>query len=290
MLERSTDGTALLLPEGLLLGVVRASGVEHPGGMPQLPLPAPSHAPDHVAGCHDGVGQQDGGIQGALCCHQALEQLSPSEREPLLAHDVEGVETGVLAEELGTTPRALATRLSRARARLRVEYLLALRRVELPTASCKRVLLALSAAEKRQQRASGAGEHLLVCPPCAELSEPLVRRRRPVAVLWPFLGLDHVLRWLRRNVREHPAPMATAGVGAVAVAVWAVMALTGGEAPQPTLFIQGNSVYPSPQSAHGFLRRDGRRSAGSAGAVGGRSHRLLGGQLSRGPGLGRRPR
>lgn len=82
----------------------------------------------------------------------ALERLPALERRFLLAHDVEGVETAVLAERSGTTPGAVAVRLSRARARLRVEYLLALRRVELPTLGCRAALLAISAGDKRQQR------------------------------------------------------------------------------------------------------------------------------------------
>ncbi len=173
----------------------------------------------------------------------ALEQLPAEDREALLAHDADGIETKALAERAGTTPGAVAVRLSRARARLRVEYLLALRRVELPTASCKRVLLAISAGNKRQQRATAAGEHLLACEPCAALGEPLVRRRRPLAALWPFLGLDHVGRWLRRNAHQRPVPTATAGVATVAVAVWAAVALVGGE-PAPTLFVQAGSPVP----------------------------------------------
>lgn len=173
----------------------------------------------------------------------ALERLPEAEREPLLAHDVDGIEMKALAEHAGTTPGAMAVRLSRTRARLRVEYLLALRRVELPTRSCKRVLLAISAGDKRQQRSSAAGEHLLVCEPCAALSEPLLRRRRPLAALWPFLGLDHLARWLRRSGRQHPAPTAAAGVATVAVAVWAAVALVGDEAA-PTLFVQAGSSVP----------------------------------------------
>ena len=172
----------------------------------------------------------------------ALERLPGAERESLVAHDVEGVATAALAERSGTTPGAVAARLARARARLRVEYLVALRRVELPTESCKPVLLAISAGDKRKQRALGAGQHLLTCPECAGLGEPLVRRRRPLAALWPFLGLDHLARWLRRSAREHPAPTATAGVAVGALAVWAVVALTGGES-RPDLFVRtGSSV------------------------------------------------
>ena len=191
----------------------------------------------------------------------ALERLPGPERESLLAHDVEGVQTAALAERSGTTPGAVAARLARARARLRVEYLLALRRLELPTESCKPVLLAVSAGDKRKQRALGAGEHLLTCPECGGLSEPLVRRRRPLAALWPFLGLDHLVRWLRRSVREHPAPTAVAGVAAAAVGVWAVVAFTGGE-PPPELFVRARASIPlsgaEPMAPHAGMTVEAR--------------------------------
>ena len=174
----------------------------------------------------------------------ALQRLPAGDRQSLIAHDAEGVGTGALADRLGTTPAAMAVRLSRARARLRVEYLLALRRVELPKASCKRVLLAISAGDKRQQRSLGAGEHLLACPECAELSGPLVHRRRPLAVLWPFLGLDHFARWLRRTARQHPAPTAAASVAAGVLAIVAVIALPGRDPPRPALVVQAGSPIP----------------------------------------------
>ncbi len=172
----------------------------------------------------------------------ALARLPAQERESLVAHDVEGVDTAALAERLGTTPGAVATRLSRARARLRVEYLLALRRVELPSPMCKPVLLALSGGLKRDQRALGAGEHLIKCPTCSALSDPLVERRRPLAVLWPLLGLDHLFRWLRRTARAHPAPAAAAT--AVTVAVLAVVVLQPDEPPPPTLIVRATRPIP----------------------------------------------
>ncbi len=191
----------------------------------------------------------------------ALERLPPAVREPLMAHDVEGVATKALADRLGTTPAAMAVRLTRARARLRVEYLLALRRAQLPTASCKRVLLAISAGDRRQQRASGAGEHLLACPRCAALSEPLVHRRRPLAALWPFLGLDHLVRWLRRSARGHPATAAVTGVAVAALAVFAVVAFQGGD-PQPALFVQAGSSIPlsgtEPMAPYGGMTVEAR--------------------------------
>ncbi len=108
----------------------------------------------------------------------AMAQLSPLERQFLVAHEVEGVETSTLAERTGASPGSVSVRLSRARANLRMEYLLALRRVDLPTPLCKPVLRALSTGDKRRQRQLDVGEHLLVCPSCA-LPTPGRRPSRP---------------------------------------------------------------------------------------------------------------
>src|SRR5215212_3517999 len=82
----------------------------------------------------------------------ALARLSDREREGLLAHEVEGRGTAALASEWGSTPGAVAAQLNRARAKLRVEYLLDVNRTAPPTARCRPVLLALSAGEGRRQR------------------------------------------------------------------------------------------------------------------------------------------
>ena len=71
-------------------------------------------------------------------------RLSERERETLLAHEVAGQDTRSLAGELGSTAGAVAAQLNRTRARLRVEYLLALDQAEPPTDRCRPVLLALS--------------------------------------------------------------------------------------------------------------------------------------------------
>ena len=86
---------------------------------------------------------------------------------------------------LGSTAGAVAAQLNRTRARLRVEYLLALEQTEPPTDRCRPVLLALSGGDRRRQREVDAARHLLDCDLCARLSEPLTgrgqqpRRRRP---------------------------------------------------------------------------------------------------------------
>jgi serine/threonine-protein kinase RsbT len=107
---------------------------------------------------------------------QALQRLDDRERRILLAHEVTGASTRALAEEAGSTAGAVAAQLSRARARLRVEYVLALENVEAPTEQCRPVLLALSIADRRRQREVGAAQHLLECELCSRLSEPLLAR------------------------------------------------------------------------------------------------------------------
>lgn len=107
---------------------------------------------------------------------QALARLSDRERATLLAHEVSGQDTRSLAAELGSTAGAVAAQLNRARARLRVEYLLASERVEPPTDRCRPVLLALSGGDRRRQREVDAARHLLECDLCARLSQPLLQR------------------------------------------------------------------------------------------------------------------
>ena len=112
----------------------------------------------------------------------ALAKLPEQDREALVAHEVEGTDTITLAASRDSTPGAVAAQLSRARAKLRVEYLLELEQAEPPTARCRPVLLALSAGDRRRQRDLDAGGHLLACGWCARLSEPLLDRRRTAAV------------------------------------------------------------------------------------------------------------
>lgn len=107
---------------------------------------------------------------------EALGRLSERERETLLAHEVTGEDTRTLAARTGSTAGAVAAQLNRTRARLRVEYLLALENAEPPTGQCRPVLLALSAGDRRRQREVDAAGHLLSCDLCARLCEPLLAR------------------------------------------------------------------------------------------------------------------
>ena len=67
----------------------------------------------------------------------AMGRLSPAEREILVAHEVRGTDTATLAAALDSTPGAVAGQLSRARARLRVEFLIAQKGNEPPTDRCR---------------------------------------------------------------------------------------------------------------------------------------------------------
>ncbi|HYP46715.1 MAG TPA: sigma-70 family RNA polymerase sigma factor [Propionibacteriaceae bacterium] len=109
----------------------------------------------------------------------ALARLSDLERDTLLAHEVSGRDTRSLGLELGVSAGAVAARLNRSRARLRVEYLLVLQDTEPPSDRCRPVLFALSGGDRRRQRELDAAQHLLECDLCAVLSEPLMQRAQP---------------------------------------------------------------------------------------------------------------
>ncbi|HST65342.1 MAG TPA: sigma factor-like helix-turn-helix DNA-binding protein, partial [Mycobacteriales bacterium] len=159
--------------------------------------------------------------------------LRAEDRDLLLEHEVEGVEVRKLAAEHGVPAGTVAARLARARARLRVEHLLALRRVTLPTARCRGVLDALSLGDRARQRTLRAAEHLMGCATCAGLAEPLLQRRRsltalaPVAVLLALPG--RVAAWIRAN----PVPATASGAVAVATAVVVAVVTHGSPPPAP---------------------------------------------------------
>ena len=108
---------------------------------------------------------------------EALRRLPADERELLVAHEVEGEATASLAADRGSTAGAVAAQLSRSRAKLRVEVLLAERAAEPPTDQCRPVLIALSSGDRRRQQRLDCAGHLLECDFCADLSPVLLDRR-----------------------------------------------------------------------------------------------------------------
>jgi serine/threonine-protein kinase RsbT len=163
---------------------------------------------------------------------RAMARLSPPDREMLISHEVHDVSTKELADGVGTTPGAIAVRLAAARAKLRVEYVLSLRREPPLPPRCRSVLVALSAGDRRRQVALDAEGHLETCDRCAALSEPLRERRRASAVLLPLVALRAVLERGAAAIRRHPGrSAATSAVVAVAVAA-AVVAAQGAAPPR----------------------------------------------------------
>jgi RNA polymerase sigma factor (sigma-70 family) len=115
-------------------------------------------------------------LEEAHAVRAALDRLSPADRHVLVGHELDGRPTSSLAEDVGSTAGAIATRLNRSRARLRVEYLLELSGAP-PTTDCRPVLLSLSCGDRRRQAELDVGYHLLDCDYCADLSASLFDRR-----------------------------------------------------------------------------------------------------------------
>jgi anti-sigma regulatory factor (Ser/Thr protein kinase) len=90
---------------------------------------------------------------------------------------VQGEDTRTLAAGQDSTPGAVAARLSRARASLRVEYLLAAEGIDPPTDRCRPVLRALSSGDRRRQRELDVSGHVLECPTCARVKNELFQHR-----------------------------------------------------------------------------------------------------------------
>lgn len=160
----------------------------------------------------------------------ALDRLTPEERSDVLAYyDNRSIPAGDAAQSRG----ALRVRMSRTRAKLRLEYLLAYRHLELRSPLCRRVLLAISSGDTRRQRELDAGQHLLSCDFCATLSEPLDRRSIALTAISIPGGLA---AWAIGKIRAHPVhAAATVTASSAVVAVAAVL---------------GPKVLTSPPPAH----------------------------------------
>lgn len=159
----------------------------------------------------------------ASALRAALASLSAEDRRLVCRKEVEGKELTALAKEFGSTAQALAARMARLRARLRVDYLLNLRRITLPTPRCRAVLVALSLGAGRRHAAS-TRDHLATCPTCADLAEIVEARRRPIAGILPVGPVLGWWAWLRRAVAKHPwqasvSAASVAGIVAIAIAI-----------------------------------------------------------------------
>ena len=190
----------------------------------------------------------------------ALADVPADQRGLLVAHILNDTPITALALEEGKSEGALAAQLARVRARLRLDYVLALRGTRLPTARCRPILLALSAGDTRRQEALRAGQHLLTCSTCSELAEPLLARRRALAAVLPWIGAGPLVGLIRRLWSHRPVQIATAATTAVAVAGTAVLvwgptpAATKSAAQSPPTTSSSATTSPSPSAA---ARRSG---------------------------------
>ena len=197
----------------------------------------------------------------------ALDKLSTRERAAVIAHEVEEVDTATMARRLGSTPGGVATQLARARAKLRVDYLLALRRGDPPSARCRPVLIALSAGDRRRQLALDAGGHLLECDFCAGFSDPLVHRSRALAGWLPFPAVGAAWSHLARQMKT---PMGQAAVATTAAATAGIVWVAASSSPQPSEKPAGPCpsahVQQTQKGKGGTLLIEGRRVAPQAAA------------------------
>ncbi len=152
---------------------------------------------------------------------EALAQLPDADRDLLLAHEVEGQDTGTMAATRGSTPGAVAARLNRARANLRVEYLLVEEGVDLPGDRCRAVLRALSLGDRRRQAELDVDRHVIGCPACTRVRARLFERRSdqgaPGAVRVPVARDADVVQ-ARQRGREVAAQVGFTGTDLTLIA------------------------------------------------------------------------
>lgn len=185
----------------------------------------------------------------AAALGRALAGLDAADRQVLVAHS-DGMSTAELAEREASTPGAIAARLARSRARLRLDYVLALRKARLPFPACRPVLLAISASDTRRQRALATADHLAQCPTCAELVPPLAQRRSTLAGIAtvPLVMLGAVGGKIAR-LSQQPAAQASAAVGVVGAVGTAAVIGAGGShhaAPRPVAAPPPVAASPAP--------------------------------------------
>lgn len=203
-----------------------------------------------------------------LALAEALSRLPEQQREDLVAHVVHERPLTDVSAGRRASPQAAAAQLSRTRARMRLDYVLALRKVELPTPQCRPVLLALSAGDHRRQRATGAHRHLLTCQTCAEVSPPLLSRERALAGVapWAAAGLlwDRFLWLMQRPKAQIATTGAVTAAGVLAGAIFLTPAAEDPVRPAPVasptsvspprgpLVTRADSLLPVPANLRGL--------------------------------------
>ncbi|CAN5507513.1 hypothetical protein BH10ACT1_BH10ACT1_11900 [soil metagenome] len=179
-----------------------------------LDLTAPDEADTHLV--HD---------EEAVQLRQVLEGFATGERRLIEAHHIDGEDIATLARRSGRSEMAVRLSLARARAKLRVDYVLAFNKVDLPSTRCRAVLLSLSSGDRRSQHRLEADEHLDRCPTCAALLQSATGQHRPA------VGLLALLAWRWKNLSVGRRSLT---IGAAASAAVAVVAIATAQRTSPS--------------------------------------------------------
>ena len=123
----------------------------------------------------------------AATMRRTLASMDEADRELLEAHHVHETSVAVLARRTGRSEMAVRLSLARARAKLRVDYVLAHQQAQPPTSRCRAVLVALSSGDRRAQKRLDVDDHLADCEMCSSLVEPATGKYRPAIALLPAL-------------------------------------------------------------------------------------------------------
>lgn len=160
---------------------------------------------------------------------RAIRHLAPADRDLLIRQYGDGEGAGNRS-----ISGVVAARLARARARLRVAYLLEHGQVALATPRCRAVLEALSAGDRRRQERLDAARHLSTCPTCSTYGEALAARRRALVGLNPlaWIAVASAAGW--RAARRQPVTLTTVAVTAAVVGTVGVVQLTASD-PVPRI-------------------------------------------------------
>jgi RNA polymerase sigma factor (sigma-70 family) len=176
----------------------------------------------------------------------AVQKLTNRERGAVMAHELAAKDMATVAEEMGSSEGSVAVQLSRARAKLRVDYLMALQRGSPPTSRCRSVLIAISAGDRRRQAALDVRNHLPDCQHCAALSDALIHRRRGLGALLPLGMITRARDYLAQHLQTAGGQVA-AGGATVAIVGIAALTLWNSDPPAArpaSLSVRGKPVGP----------------------------------------------
>ena len=191
--------------------------------------------------------------------HVLTQEEHSAVRRALTSLPAEDVE--LLADRYGTgevpertLPGSVVARLARARARLRLAYVLEHTGVALPTDRCRPVLEALSSGDRRRQERLGAARHVAVCRVCASYAPVLATRRRALAAVHPIAWVGTASAAVWSAARRHP--VSSTAATAVALAGLAVVGTAVDRSQPPP------RLPPAPAAAE--VTVDGRPLLGAA--------------------------